>query len=225
MNLGPDKLDVEVIKKIIEEQKYKSIITQLELGQINWDHRGLKEIKLEIRKNLRMAQDGRCIYCRRKILPERRNVNEDIEHFLDKSKPQYRHLIISADNLALSCHACNIEKGTFDAGCSTPNNPCIPKNMQFKIIHPYYHSYHENIRIEGWVYSVKDNAPNPSEARELIEKLKLSEITQIETKKYNVAEYIRRAQALIPILMSKNKSETVTKLAMICKTLAEELQA
>ncbi|MEP4035876.1 tyrosine-type recombinase/integrase [Pseudophaeobacter sp.] len=57
--------------------------------------------------------DGRCYYCRRKILSERRNVYEDIEHYLDKSKEYYRKWCFSPVNLLISC-------------------PC----MQFRKIHP-----------------------------------------------------------------------------------------
>ncbi len=191
MSLGPDSLEKESLRKIIKQKKYKKVLQEYAKKKIDWSHSSLFDLKKEIRLFLRNQQKERCIYCRRVIKPERKNTNEDIEHFLDKSKKHYRKWSFSCVNLSISCHACNFQKSTKDMGDSSiKTSSSLKYNSGFyKWIHPYFHSYHQNIEIHsGWIYSIKRNAPNPIQADNLIRECALDKVQTIEKNAEDIKE-------------------------------------
>jgi hypothetical protein len=154
MNLGPSLLNL-MHRRVMKGKKNKVLIQKYLSGKIDWDHKDLKEIKDRIRVVLRHEQNNRCIYCRRLIKVDRRNVSEDIEHYLDKSKPYYKKWAFTAVNLTLSCRPCNFVKSTKDLGYLALRNDVNIKNGigRFRWLHPYFDDYHANIEIrKGWVY-------------------------------------------------------------------------
>ncbi|EJL6615596.1 hypothetical protein NMS75_003531 [Vibrio cholerae] len=213
MNLGPNTVSL-AHRMILNRKGNKKIIKEYFNGKIDWSDKKFFLMKRQIRIMLRHSQDNRCIYCRRKIKNERRNSTEHIEHYLDKSKSYYKRWAFSALNLTLSCHACNIVKGTKDLGditLRTSNN--IKDGIgRFKWLHPYFDNYHDNINIdEGWVYSVKHNAPNRVAAINMISECGLDKIENIEL----ISENIKKRHMRITLLIQKAITKGNTKRAGI----------
>jgi hypothetical protein len=182
MTLGPGILKANH-RCILNSKASKRLIERFHADEIDWSHRDLAKLKKAIRYSLRLQQEERCIYCRRKIKQERRNTNEDIEHFLDKSKPHYKRWAFNSTNLALSCHACNFVKSTKEMGdLAVQQAPWLTQGIGvFRWLHPYYDNYHDNIDIaKGWVYRIKPNAPNRNSANNLINDCELYSIAGIE---------------------------------------------
>lgn len=201
MSLGPSSLQL-IHRKIINKKQNKKLIKKYLRGEIDWNHKSLKPIKDKIRYILRNEQENRCIYCRRIIRIERRNVTEDIEHFLDKSKAYYKRWAFSPINLALSCRSCNFVKSTKDLGDMMMRTAL---NIQtgagrFKWLHPYLDDYHANIEIrKGWLYSVKNGATNARAAQTLITDCELDKVEKVE----QISEHIKLRQSRITNLLAK----------------------
>ncbi|ELS3714171.1 hypothetical protein ACEQ8A_000531 [Vibrio fluvialis] len=219
MNLGPSLLNL-MHRRVMKGKKNKVLIQKYLSGKIDWDHKDLKEIKDRIRVVLRHEQNNRCIYCRRLIKVDRRNVSEDIEHYLDKSKPYYKKWAFTAVNLTLSCRPCNFVKSTKDLGYLALRNDVNIKNGigRFRWLHPYFDDYHANIEIrKGWVYLVKDNAPNKDAAIKMIQECELDKVEQVE----KVSERIKlREQRLVELsllaLRRKRYDRSEKLLELIC---------
>ena len=129
---------------------------------------------------------------------------EDIEHYLDKSKPCYRRWGIHPYNLTLSCKACNFEKGTKDIGDGIVKGAFRhpPRNGGYSWVHPYYDNYDDNIQIQkGQIYSVSATALHPIQARALISDLKLDKLKELEKRKYDTLEKIKRVNNIVSALI------------------------
>lgn len=202
MKLGPSILKL-THRKVINRKENKELIREYINGSIDWSDKSLSKIKDQIRVILRKEQDNRCIYCRRIIKAERRNSTEHIEHYLDKSKPDYKKWAFSPLNLTLACHSCNIVKNTKDLGdIALKKARDIQSGIgRFKWLHPYFDNYHDNIEInEGWLYAVKNTAPNATAASKMISDCELDKIEKIE----GISEAIKRRQARITELISRS---------------------
>jgi hypothetical protein len=177
-------------------------------------------MKDQIRVILRKDQDTRCIYCRRVIKAERRNVTEDIEHFLDKSKVYYKKWAFSSLNLTLSCRPCNFVKSTKDLGDIPLRTALNIKTGigRFKWLHPYFDDYHTNIEIrKGWLYSVKNGAPNASASKRMIADCELDKVQNVES----ISEQIKLRQSRITDLILK---AIIKKQAIRAQKLTEWLK-
>lgn len=223
--LGPSTLDHRLLRRAIKQKKYKNLINRCNSGKIKWKDKVLDGLKQQIRLVLRSLQEGRCIYCRRLIIIERRNAYEDIEHYLDKSKPQYVKWSFSCVNLSLSCHACNFEKSTRemgDAAIQTSTSYTSTTGM-YKWLHPYFDDYHSNLEIrKGWVYSVKQNAPQRTRAENLIKDCKLDQISRIEAHSQKIKDSIYRLTLLMGIAQAKGRNERFNRLLQRSLQLQQE---
>ncbi|RTZ16869.1 hypothetical protein EJ063_08770 [Vibrio aquaticus] len=199
--LGPSSLNIPH-RKVLNRKENKKLIKKYLQGEIGWSDKSLKLMKDNIRTLLRNEQEDRCIYCRRIIKIDRRNVSEDIEHYLDKSRDYYKKWAFSPLNLTLSCRPCNFVKNTKDLGdpsMRTTNN-ILNGVGRFKWIHPYFDDYHANIEIKkGWLYSIKQGAPNPTASAQMISNCELDKIERIE----RIGEEIKERQSRITDLMLK----------------------
>lgn len=196
MSFGPTRLQ-PVHANILN--KYTVEISRFELGELEWSSKEFVELKKLLRVSLRGQQEGRCIYCRRKITVERRNATEDIEHFLDKSKDKYKKWAFSAVNLTLSCHPCNMQKSTRDMGDQDISNSAELTETcgEYSWIHPYFDEYFENIEIlDAWLYVVKKEAPKPQRAMKMIQDCLLDQIRTIEADKIALMDRICRLHNL-----------------------------
>lgn len=220
MTLGPGKL-APTHKFII--RRYKPEIKRFNSGELNWQSRELSPLKKTIRMLLRKQQMGRCIYCRRKILIERRNATEDIEHFLDKSRDYYRRWAFSPVNLAIACHPCNLQKSIRNMGDARVISAqwLTSSSGQFTWLHPYFDDYHENIEIRpGWIYLIKNGAPRSAQARKMIKDCMLDSIQNIEGGRTIFLARLTRLQKLAFSCIRSNPSraEKLLKAAELMTT-------
>ncbi|WP_321968081.1 hypothetical protein [Burkholderia cepacia] len=223
MTLGPARLsDGQNLNRMILRRKENRPLFRLFFAEkITWGHSSLSDLKRRLRMNLRAEQEGRCIYCRRLILIERRNVYEDIEHFLDKSKAQYRRWAFTYLNLALACHACNVEKNTRDLGAqgSLTSSSYLAGAGIYRWLHPYFDDYHANVIIgKGWTYTVPQGAPAAAQAARLIAECKLSEIETIEAYGEAIKKRILRLTVLA------GKATTRQRYALASRLIAESIR-
>ncbi|AVX89295.1 hypothetical protein PkP19E3_33185 (plasmid) [Pseudomonas koreensis] len=204
MSFGPTRL--QPLHRDILNQ-YPDQIASFERGDLEWSSNEFTELKKSLRLSLRAQQEGRCIYCRRKITVERRNATEDIEHFLDKSKGKYKKWAFTAVNLALSCHPCNMQKCTRDMGDAGVSGAVELTEAcgEYSWIHPYFDDYFENIEImDAWLYIIKKDAPKPERARKLIQDCLLDQIKTIEADKVAIMHRIGRLHNLAARCVLKN---------------------
>lgn len=227
MILGPGKLEKEKIRAIIKRPKHKMVLKKYAHRKMLWSHKDLAGIKSEIRFALRDIQDGRCVFCRRRMKLERRNAYEDIEHFLDKSKSDYYKWSFCCLNISLACRACNLDKSRRDLGVSlvppigTLAYGCGPG--MYSWIHPFFDDYHEHIEVgRGWTYKVKATAPFPIKAQKMIDDLRLKDIEKIENPSERVKMTILRLTQLASKCLKKNNSARAIKLLVMSEKIQNE---
>ncbi len=213
--LGPSSLDPRTLRKLIKQKRYRHFVNKCNRGKMNWKDEEFDDLKLQIRLFLRTQQKKRCIYCRRIIPVERRNAYEDIEHFLDKSKPHYRKWSFSCVNLSLSCRACNFEKSTKDMGDATIRASVRHTSTagEYLWLHPYFDDYHANIEIrKGWIYSIKKDAPQQVRARNLITGCKLYLVEVVESSSQVKIDYMYRLTTLMGKAHAKGRNKLFDRL-------------
>ena len=213
MNLGPNNLK-PTHRTVINRKENKRLIKKYLKGKCGWEHRDLKNLKMSIRLILREQQKNRCIYCRRIIKIDRRNVSEDIEHFLDKSKGHYKKWAFSPVNLTLACRCCNFVKSTKELGDQSVRsaNRLQPGIGVFRWLHPYFDNYHDNIEIrKGWIYSIKPGAPNPIAAHNMITDCELYKIQTVERNNEVIKKRQERLISLIELSISKGQYQRSAK--------------
>lgn len=200
--LGPSRICNSRMSRILKTKANRAYVNKfITVSNAKWSDGYLSDLKRQIRLELRHQQEGRCIFCRRLMKVERRNSTEDIEHYLDKSRAQFRKWAFSSFNLSLACHSCNMEKSTrnmLQNGCPLT---CYPKDPRaFAWLHPVLDDYHANVKIlEGWIY-VSRNAPNtPDHERTLamIRDCKLDQVSTIEERAQQVMVELGRLNLLM----------------------------
>lgn len=151
-----------------------------------------------LKVSLRVAQLGRCCFCRRLLYHD---YASHLEHFVDKDG--YGNYTFEILNLALACGTCNIKKnGNFSswarkfrdlakksgtpvvtrcpvlavqlvAGAPYPTNPAA-----FRWVNPHVHNYSDHIEIHrGWVFRGKTR-----EGARTIRGVKLNEVGEVERR-------------------------------------------
>lgn len=223
MSLGPGRL-IPLHRVFINRREARPLITEFLSGVIDWSDPKLSSLKNNIRLSLRAQQCGCCVFCRRVIKEERRNTTEDIEHFLDKSKPFYKKWAFHPMNLSIACHSCNMVKSRKEMGDENVRRSqyLIPGIGVFRWLHPYFDDYHENIRIEnGWVYQIIDGAPNYNGAKNLIQECGLSTIAMIER---NVENYKLRCERLLSLAIACTAKGQNARAEKLQRTLWDYMQ-
>lgn len=227
MNLGPGTL-VPSHRKILKKTAYRRVLRLYRRGKLEWKDTLLADVKAELRLALRHQQDGRCMFCRRRIIVERKNAYESIEHFLDKSKAHYKKWSFSPVNLTVACHACNFQKSTIDLGDGAIKAAIALKSTSggFKWIHPYFDNFHENIEVlPGWIYRVKDHAPKAAEAEAMIVRCDLNQIRSIEAYAQLVKRKVLRLTELAGRCVELEKYGRAAKLLAESKRFQKDTWA
>ncbi|MDI3150497.1 hypothetical protein [Serratia nevei] len=188
-----------VARIALNKKEFRTVISSYLTGDIKWSDDALKPLKNMIRTLLREEQKGMCPYCQRMIIPERRNLGEHIEHFLDKSKDKYKKFALTASNLVLACQGCNVEKGIRDLNKGRPTPLYLNAAAgPFLWPHPYFDDMGACIqKLAGPVYTIINGSGREIQATKLIIDLKLNEIQNLEVR-YN--RLISRRNRLIKIL-------------------------
>lgn len=151
--------------------------------------------KTGLRASLRIAQAGRCCFCRRLFYDD---YAVHLEHFVDQGRHEaYRFEI---RNLALSCGTCNVKKNGYfktwayrymrltksPAALQVPTlniqlnaGDPFPTNVaHFRWVNPYVHSYSDHIVLaHGWVFT----GMTP-EGRRTVRGLRLNDLAEIEQR-------------------------------------------
>lgn len=211
-----------VARSVLNRKDHQKLIAEFLAGKIQWDHKSLLPIKQRIRQLLRYEQDGICPYCQRLIIPERRNVTEHIEHFLDKSRSKYRKFAFTASNLILACQGCNIEKGTRDLVDPAKPTPIhlTAAEAPFLWPHPYYDDMTACIRkYPGPVYSIILGSGRDVEAKNLIKDLKLDDLRNIETRHGKLVDRQIRLTRILGRLARKNDGRSLARMAPLMLAL------
>lgn len=224
MSFGPPRLYPThryLLKNGISRMDRRSV----SLGEIDWRDSRFKQVKLALRLALRDQQNGRCIFCRRKIVVERRNALEDIEHYLDKSKPHYKKWTFCPVNLAVACRPCNFVKSTKELGDAAiaASQRYAPSMGVFKWLHPYFDDYHQNIEIlNGWVYKVRSTAPRRDAAQAMIQDLELDKLVTMHAYATAIKEKNFRLTVLAQRAFQKGNMVRAGKLLEISKAFQQQ---
>jgi len=197
-----------VLEPLLGEARFQNAIANFNGGTIEWTDASLIGLKAIIRETLRLHQDERCYFCRRPIIAERRNMYEDIEHFLDKSRNEYRRWGIHPTNLTLACKACNFVKSTRDLGGPIVKAaaPHPPEDGDYTWLHPYFDDYQNNIEVQrGPVYVICADAPKRAEALALVTDLRLDDLQELEKRKQETLNKISRISQIVHKLIGTGK--------------------
>ncbi|MGH0343911.1 hypothetical protein NKY44_08820 [Sinorhizobium meliloti] len=181
-------------------------------SKIEWDNPALKPVKDLIRKLLRKEQCENCPYCQRLIFPERRNMTEHIEHYLDKSHAQYRKFGFTATNLVLACAGCNFEKGTDDLVIPGKAKPVHLSEAEAPFLwpHPYFDDMTASVEMRpGPVYSAIPGSVRETEAKRMIRDLKLDTIQRTESRHGQLVAEREQLYQEIDELMEINTPESL----------------
>lgn len=167
MNIGFDKIS--------PTPQYPPGINAFQLSSYDWSSKAgvVLQFKAALKADLRIAQLGRCCYCRRLLFDD---ISTHIEHFVEKA--QYPRFAFEIKNLALSCGTCNTQKNGSNKSlaallkkrserqgnvlklrCPTlaqelaPNSPLPSSPLSYRWVHPHLDKYSDNIQInKGWVF-------------------------------------------------------------------------
>ena len=135
----PTKAESEAISELVENG----------LNAKDWDSQktSIKSFKKNLRHDMYNKQNQRCAYCRIHVpiacVPMHR------EHIVYKdAHPQWMFL---PKNLCIACPTCNEFKGTTEV-LTDPSTMKYPKDGSgFRIIHPMYDKYSDNIELVGGI--------------------------------------------------------------------------
>lgn len=211
-----------VARYILKRREHSALIKKLLSGEIEWKDSSLKPLKDAIREILRKEQEEVCPYCQRIIIPERRNLNEHIEHILDKSKPKYKKFALTSCNLVLACHGCNVEKGQKDLlakGTPAPTHLHVG-GLPFIWPHPYGDDMLECVRKDpGPVYSPVVGSGREAQAEKMILDLKLNETRNIESRHGKLTDRKNRIIIILGRLAEKNDDKSRRRMAPLILAL------
>lgn len=211
-----------VARAILKRKAFQKPIADYVAGTINWSDPSLKTVKDLIRRVLRVEQNETCPYCQRLIVPERRNVAEHIEHYLDKSRAAYRKFAFTATNLVLSCQGCNVEKGTRDLIAKGGTKPIHLSSSAgpFRWPHPYFDSISDCVlKRPGPVYSAIPGSGREAEAKQMIADLKLDTIKSFESRHGRLVGEKERLYAEAKKLLAHTSVESRGRLARVVSRL------
>jgi len=205
-----------VARAVLKRKEYKNSISKYMSGEVDWSDKSLKLVKDTIRAILRVEQKDICPYCQRIIIPERRNVNEHIEHFLDKSKDKYKKFAFTASNLILACQGCNVEKGIRDLiGKGLPAPAYLTRQTHFLWPHPYFDDMSQCIqKLPGPVYSPIVGSGRETQSTRLIKELKLNDIQSIESRYGRLVARRTQLMRILRKLAIKNDERSRAKMAL-----------
>jgi hypothetical protein len=196
-----------VARAALKRKAFEKPVADYLAGLIDWDNPTLTPVKNLVRVLLRAEQDESCPYCQRLIIPERRNMTEHIEHYLDKSHEEYRKFGFIATNLVLACPGCNIVKGTRDLVVEGKAKPLYLSIAEapFRWPHPYFDDMTACVRKDpGPVYSAVPGSGREAEAQQMIGDLKLDTIEHAEGRHGRLVAEQSRLWREVNALMKPN---------------------
>lgn len=204
-----------VARAALKRKAFRKPIADYLAGRIDWDNAALKPVKDLIRILLRKEQDENCPYCQRLIFPERRNMTEHIEHYLDKSHAEYRKFGFTATNLVLACAGCNFEKGTDDLVVPGKAKPVHLSEAEAPFLwsHPFFDDMTASVQMRpGPVYSAIPGSVRENEAKRMIVDLKLDTIQRTESRHGQLVAEREQLYREMDVLMEINTLESLAQM-------------
>jgi uncharacterized protein (TIGR02646 family) len=139
-------------------------------ANMTWS-KGYTNFKQNIRVHLKLAQNGRCAFCRCKVHVGTSFSN--LEHLI--SKTDYPQFKFTSDNLVYCCTKCNLSKVKQNT-LSNPNpvkaQQIFPSNSGgFEIVNPYYDDFQSHLDFIDDIIIVVAN--NSQKGRKTIKLYKL----------------------------------------------------
>lgn len=192
----PSQMEVAVISKPVKSHR-------------DWPASKYKSFRDNLKQHYRDQQSNLCCYCKKTLGFDLKEV--EIEHVLPKSI--YTQFIFESRNLALSCPACNISKGSIDVFVGKQVKSRYPvESGSFSIIHPHYDNYSEHINIvEQFLY-----APLSEKGTETIRTCKLHRLNRVMRNANTISNEKVSAEALIEGItaMSKEQRQMVAQMLL-----------
>lgn len=166
---------------------------------VKWESqsKAVIEFKKGVKDALRIAQVGRCCYCRRPLGDIQ---DTHLEHFIEKSA--FSKFTFEPQNLALSCSTCNSQKSavfrkissrlsksiSLIAGRKVEIKRCpvlnryncrnISNTSEYRWPHPHLDDFSEHISIrKNWVFT-----PKTAKGKRCIRSLKLNALYSLERR-------------------------------------------
>lgn len=172
-------------------------------AKLSWS-KGYANFKQNIRVHLKLAQNGRCAFCRCKVSVGTSWSN--LEHLV--SKTDYPQFKFTSDNLVYCCTKCNMSKVKQNT-LSNPNpvkaQQVFPNNSGgFEIINPYYDDFQAHLDFIDDIIIVVAN--NSSKGRETI---KLYKLYRPELAEDRASELQLNQQTVNQQLMARLTSTTI----------------
>lgn len=184
---------------------------------LSWSE-GYKNFKNNIRTHLKLAQNGRCAFCRCRVSVGTSWSN--LEHLVPKDHyPQFK---FKSENLVYCCTRCNMSKVTKN----TLSNPNPVKAQQvfptvsigFEIINPYFDDFQNHLDFIDDIIIVVAN--NSSKGRETI---RLYKLFRPELAEERASELKLNQQTINQQLLTRLTSSTIdpTTIMQINSVLAQ----
>lgn len=173
------------------------------VANLSWS-KGYTNFKQNIRVHLKLAQNGRCAFCRCKVSVGTSWSN--LEHLV--SKTDYPHFKFQSDNLVYCCTKCNMSK----VKQNTLTNPNPIRTQQvfpinsggFEIVNPYYDDFQAHLDFIDDIIIIVAN--NSNKGRETI---KLYKLYRPELAEDRASELQLNQQTLNQQLMARLTSTTI----------------
>lgn len=172
-------------------------------NHLSWS-KGYTGFKRNIRIYLKLAQNGRCAFCR--CIVSVGTSWSNLEHLV--SKKDYPQFKFQSDNLVYCCTRCNMSKvkqNTLTNPNPTKAQQIFPNNSGgFEIINPYYDDFHTHLDFIDDIIIVA--VSNSSKGRETI---KLYKLYRPELAEERARELQLNQQSVNQQLMARLTSTTI----------------
>ncbi|NWB74772.1 HNH endonuclease [Pseudomonas sp. G5001] len=143
-----------VVFSDLNKRKIKEIKKEPAYSHTRWGDDDLEEIRREVRDFYRKEQRLNCAYCLNPVTA-RSAQGAHVEHIVSKSN--YPQFMFEPKNLCVACPDCNEYKSQREAfaDAAMKKNPRrkYPTNIdQYRIYHPHFDDYENNIKKAGHFY-------------------------------------------------------------------------
>lgn len=185
-----------------------------------WEN-GYKEFKKNIRRHLKLAQNGRCAFCRCRVSIGTSYSN--LEHIVSKS--EYSQFEFRPNNLVYCCWLCNKGKrvrNTLYAPDQNKENQQYPNNGNgFVVVNPYYDDYEAHIDFYDDVIIVPLN--NSTKGINTIEFYTLTrpELAEERAREFKLKPQKVHAALLQTLLTNANDVQIVNQINQIIAQLPD----
>lgn len=188
-----------------------------QLANLTWG-KGYKNFKQNIRTFLKLAQNGKCAFCRLRVSEGTSWSN--LEHLV--SKTDYPQFKFSSENIVYCCTKCNMSKvkqNTLTNPVALKATQVFPNNSAgFLIINPYHDDYQLHVDfLDDIIIIVANNSPKGTETIKLY-KLFRPELAEDRASELKLNQQTVNQQLLARLTSITISQETINQInAVIAK--------